>query len=340
MYKLIIGVDVSKGSIDMTSIEGKDGSTSHDSFLNKGLGFKTFESWFKNFQVEPEETLVCMEHTGLYIVSLCDYLRRKGFKFSVVNPLHIKRSMGLQRVKTDKRDSLIIAQYAQKFTDQLPINVLEEKEMLKLKMLNAHRERLLKQILAIGKVNLELTDTLDKKMIKEIVKDNEAVLKVLKEKQRKVEASILEMIESNDQMNRNYELIRTVPGVGEQVAINMILCTYNFSRITDPRKFGSYAGVVPNAHESGTSLKGRSRVSHFANKKMKSLLHMAALTAVKRDGDLKAYYERKQAEGKSKMSVINAVRNKLVHRMYSVIKRQTPYFNQAVINVKKDLVES
>jgi len=67
---------------------------------------------------------------------------------------------------------------------------------------------------------------------------------------------------------------------------------------------------------------------------------MAALTAVKRDGDLKAYYERKQEEGKSKMSVLNAVRNKLVHRMYSVIRRQTPYFNQPVINMKKALVKS
>lgn len=340
MYKLFIGVDVSKGSLDMTAIEADTGSSYHDSFLNKRLGFKSFSSWLKSFQVKPEETLVCMEHTGLYIVSLCDYLRKKGFKFSVIHPLHMKQSMGLQRVKTDKRDSLIIAQYAQKFTEQLTINVLEDKEMLKLKMLNSHRERLLKQLLALENINLELTDTLDREVIKELIKDNVAILKLVKEKLKKVEQSIREMIENQEQMNSNYELIRTVPGVGEQVAIHMILCTYNFSRITDPRKFGSYSGVVPNAHESGTSLKGRSRVSPYANKKMKSLLHMAALTAVKRDSDLKAYYERKQAEGKSKMSVLNAVRNKLVHRMYSVIRRQTPYFNQPVINEKKALVES
>jgi len=340
MYNLIIGVDVSKGSIDMTGINVENGTTSHDSFLNKSLGFKCFERWFCKFEMQPAETLVCMEHTGLYIVSLCDFLRKKGFAFSVVNPLQIKRSMGLQRVKSDKRDSLIIAQYAQRFMDELPINVLEEQEMLKLKMLNAHRERLLKHILALEKVSLELTDTLDKSLIKEIVKDNASIVKKIKIKLKKVEVAIREMIEEHQQMNRNYELIRTIPGVGEQVAINMILTTYNFTRITDPRKFGSYAGVVPNSYESGTSLRGRPRVSPIANKKMKSLLHMAALTAVKRDGEMKAYYERKQAEGKSKMSVINAVRNKLVHRMYSVIKRQTPYFNQPVINVKKQLQES
>ncbi len=340
MYKLIIGVDVSKVSIDMTALQVNMGVDIHDSFLNKALGFRTFESWFKQFNVSPEETLVCMEHTGLYIVSLCDFLRSKGFNFSVVNPLHIKRSMGLQRVKNDKRDSWLIAQYASKFTDQLPINLLEEKDLLALKMLNAHRERLLKQILSIEKVRLELKDTLEQGLIKEVVKDNEMIVKVVKQKLKKVEESIRELIKSDDQMYCNYELIRSVPGVGEQVATHMILCTYNFSRITDPRKFGSYAGVVPNSYESGTSLRGKPRVSPFANKKMKSLLHMAALTAIKRDGDLKKYYERKVAEGKSKMSVINAVRNKLIHRMYSVIKRQTPYYNQPVINVKEALVLS
>ncbi|MDH5691173.1 MAG: transposase, partial [Candidatus Bathyarchaeota archaeon] len=287
----------------MTSINAENGSETHDSFLNKALGFKSFQSWFDKFGVKPEETLVCMEHTGLYLVALCEYLRKKGFKFSVVNPLNIKRSMGMQRVKSDKRDSWIIAQYARRFTEQLPLNCLEDTDMLKLKILNAHRERLLKHILALEKNIKEHEDTLEKEMIKEIVKDYNSVVKTLKKKLEKTETSILEMIESHEPMQHSFELLRSVPGVGEQVAIHMILCTYNFSRITDPRKFGSYAGVVPNAHESGTSLRGRRRVSPFANKKMKSLLHMAALTAVKRDGDLKAYYERKQEEGKSKMSV-------------------------------------
>lgn len=151
MYKLIIGVDVSKGSLDMTGIQTETGQPKHDCFLNKALGFTTFKEWFKDFGVSPEETVVCMEHTGLYIVALCEYLRKQGINFSVVNPLHIKRSMGIQRVKTDKKDSWIIAQYGLKFTEQLPINCLEDEDMLKLKILNAHRERLLKQVLAVEK---------------------------------------------------------------------------------------------------------------------------------------------------------------------------------------------
>lgn len=340
MYKLIIGVDVSKGTLDMTAILPEEGLKKHDSFLNKQLGFKTFMNWVDQFKILPSETLVCMEHTGLYIVSLCDYLRRKGFVFSVVNPLQIKRSMGIQRIKSDKRDSLVIAQYAQKFTEDLALNEFESKALMKLKMLNSHRTRLLKQVLATEKINGELESTLDKELIKEIIKDNVAVLKVLKKQLKRIEQSIHELIREQPLVRSNYELIQSVPGVGPQVALHMILYTHNFQRITDPRKFGSYAGVVPHAYQSGTSIRGRDRVSPFANRKMKSLLHMGALTAVKRDGDLKQYYERKVEEGKAKMSVINAVRNKLVHRMYSVIRRQTPYFNQPVINMKKELVES
>jgi len=340
MYKLIIGVDVSKGSLDMTALSPEKGTKDHDSFLNKSLGFESFSDWFEGFGVKPEETLVCMEHTGLYIVSLCDYLKKNGFVFSVVNPLQIKRSMGIQRVKTDKKDSWIIAQYASKFTEDLPLSELPERELMKLKMLTAHRERVLKQILNIEKVSGELEYTMENDLISEIIEDHKEVLQVLKVQLKKVEKMIVDHIHDQPMVLKNYELIQSVPGVGVQVAMHMILCTHNFQRITDPRKFGSYAGVVPNAHESGTSLRGKARVSPFANKKMKSLLHLGALTAIKYDSDLKAYYERKVDEGKPKMSVINAVRNKLIHRMYSVVRRGTPYFNQAAIKPKKELVES
>lgn len=332
MVKLIIGVDVSKGSLDMTSIQTKNNKASHDSFLNKKLGFGSFLKWFESFKVKPSETIICMEHTGLYLVKFCDFLRIKDFTFSVVNPLQIKKSMGIQRVKSDKRDSWVIAQYALRFTDQLQMNQLPDTEMLKLKILKNHRERLIKQITNLEKVNGELSSTLDKEVIGAVIKDNKTILKTLKKQLKSVETTIREKVKEQPLVQINYELIQSVPGVGEQIALEMILCTHNFQRITDPRKFGSYAGVVPNSYTSGTSIRGKDRVSFFANKKIKSLLHMGALTAIKYDLELKSYYLRKVKEGKSKMSVINAVRNKLVHRMYSVVKRGTPYYNPAILN--------
>ena len=340
MYKLIIGVDVSKGSVDMTALSPERGTKDHDSFLNNKVGFKHFMSWVEKHGVAVDELLVCMEHTGLYIFSFCSYLQSEHIDYSVLNPLQIKRSMGIQRVKTDKRDSSIIALYASKFTEELPIGQIPKEELLHLKMLAAHRDRLLKQKQAIEKINKELECTLEKEMVSSIIKDNTAILKLLKVQFTKIEKSILLLINEIPMFQINYDLMRSIPGVGPQIALYVLLYTHNFNRITDPRKFGSFAGVVPNARASGTSIKGKERVSPYANKKMKSLLNFGALAAIKKDHELKVYYTRKVAAGKPKMSAINAVRNKLIHRIFSVVNRGTPYINQPVFISENKLVLS
>jgi transposase len=339
-YKLIIGVDVSKLTLDMTAIKTGDNQFPHDSFLNKKLGFRSFEKWVESFGVCSEEILICMEHTGYYIFSLCTHLHKMGIDYSVVNPMQIKKSMGIQRVKTDKKDSSMIALYASKFTEDLPIGRIPEKELLELKLLVAHRDRLSKQKQGIARVNEELISTLEAKMIRSIVSDNKKLLKLFDDRFKATEQKIKNIIKEIPMLHTNFELMQSIPGIGPQIAINVLLYTHNFNRINTPRKFGSFAGVVPNAKLSGTSIRGKDRVSHIANKKMKSLLHFGALSAIRVDGELKAYYIRKVDEGKSKMSVINAVRNKLVHRIYSVVRRGTPYFNQPILNAKKGLVLS
>ncbi|MEZ5037261.1 MAG: IS110 family transposase [Chitinophagales bacterium] len=105
--------------------------------------------------------------------------------------------------------------------------------------------------------------------------------------------------------------------------------------VSNPRSLACHCGVAPFERSSGL-FKGKARVSHMANKRLKTALHMAALSAMKLDKELKQFYERKVAEGKSKMSVINAIRNKLIHRIFAVIKRATPYQKdyQPIFNIK------
>ena len=288
-YKLIIGVDVSKLTLDMTAIKSGVDKHPHDSFLNKKLGFKNFDKWINSFGICSEEILVCMEHTGYYIFNLCSHLHKMGIDYSAVNPMQIKKSMGIQRVKTDKKDSAMIALYASKFTEDLPIGRVPEKELLALKLLVAHRDRLLKQKKSIDIINEELTSTLDSKLISSIISDNKRLLKLIKDRFKETEQKIDELIKGIPMLHSNFELMQTIPGIGPQIAINVLLYTHNFNRINSPRKFGSFAGVVPNAKLSGTSIKGRDRVSHIANKKMKSLLHFGALSAIRVDEEIKAY---------------------------------------------------
>ena len=116
-------------------------------------------------------------------------------------------------------------------------------------------------------------------------------------------------------MKELYDLITSVVGVGTRTAVAMIVYTNEFENFTDARQLACYSGVVPFQKESGSSVRGRTRVSKMCNHTLKSLLHLSALSAVRHDPELKAYYEKKKAEGKNPMSVLNGVRNKLVHRI-------------------------
>ena len=102
----------------------------------------------------------------------------------------------------------------------------------------------------------------------------------------------------------------------------MIVCSGEFTKIQTGKEFACYAGLVPFEHSSGTSVRARPRVSHCANKKMKKYLHLAGIQG---EGELQAYYQRQLAKGKQKMSVLNAVRNKLVVRVCACIRDNQLY---------------
>ena len=118
------------------------------------------------------------------------------------------------------------------------------------------------------------------------------------------------------------KLITSVVGIGFVTSVNLMIYTNGFTMIRDARKLACYCGVAPFEYSSGSSIRGRTRGSFMANKKLKCNLHMASLSAVKLDSALKAYYERKVAEGKSKMSVLNAVNNKLLARVVAVVNNR------------------
>jgi transposase len=141
-----------------------------------------------------------------------------------------------------------------------------------------------------------------------------------------------DLLAQDTSLQENFEIITSVTGVGQWTAWQILMTTQNFTKFTDPKQYASYCGVAPFSKSSGR-WKGRNKLSGFANKTMKSLLQMCALSAIKYDEDLKAFYERKVQEGKSKMSVLNAIRNKIIHRIFACIKKGEEYKK----NVKKNL---
>jgi len=238
--------------------------------------------------------------------------------------VHIKLSSGLQRGKSDQIDAIRIAQYAYKNSTVLRLRQPKRQVIQQLKHLSALRSRVIN---ARKQLTVAINETIsfDKSTANECKKLCKASLKSLEEDIERIELKIDQVIESDPELKRLFSIVTSVQGIGKITATEMIITTNEFKDITDPAKFACYSGVAPFEHTSGSSIKGKSRVSHRANKTMKSLLHMAALVAINYNTDIKAYYQRKVEQKKNKMLVINAVRNKLIWRIFACVRNNRPY---------------
>lgn len=325
MHKLVIGLDISKQTVDASIIFLDHTKKYHDAFLNKTIGFKQLLVWSKKHAGE-KPLFFCIENTGHYNRSLCEFLQESKHKFALVNAAEIKNSMGIRREKSDKKDSEMIAYYGLKFPERMRENTLLKEELLHLQLLLSQRHLLQEKELAFQR-NLKLLSHClpSNKGAKSIVKENEKHRKYLQKSRKATEQKIEDYIQSIPALQRNYDLLTSIPGIGKIIAQYTLVQTQNFELIKDARKFSCYCGVAPFKNESGTSIRKGTRVSFHGHKRLKRILNFGAMNAVKYEPELKAYYQKKVKEGKNKMSVLNAVRNKLIHRMFATVKRGTPY---------------
>jgi transposase len=325
-YKGYVGIDVSKNTLDAVCVEKGKRKGVHLIISNDTKGFKELFKWLnKTLKYKSKEILFCMEHTGIYTYKIASFLSEKELDFSLENPLQIKRSMGITRIKNDKADALLIAKYAMRHLDSLKLYKLPLKAIDKLKHLIAYRERLIKSKRAMKVASNELVKCVEKENSSFISKETNSLLKVLESKIKNVDIEIMDTINSVKELKTNYDLILSVGGVGPAVAMNVIAYTNNFTSFQNARQFACYSGIAPFEHTSGISLKGKTRISNLANKKMKSLIGIGACSAIQHDPELKKYYHRRIDEGKNPLSTINVIRNKIVSRMFAVVKRGTPF---------------
>lgn len=329
-----IGTDVSKLTLDVT-IVNLSGLKEHQQFDNNSKGFRQLKKWLTSFeQFDFEKSLFCMEHTGLYTRQYVQFLILEKASVWMESALHLKRSMGLTRGKNDKVDSYRIARYAMTNQDKAKLVNLSNSTLLLLKDLMSSRDRINKSYQSI-KISIDEMEKVDELTGRELTKINKPALAGLKKSKVAVEKRMLELLSSDAELRNIFELVTSVKGVGNILATELIVFTHAFTRMDSPKQLACYCGVAPFSHTSGTSIHGRTGTSNFANMGLKSTLHMAAISSIRYVPELKIYYERKVAEGKSKMCVINAVRNKLLQRILAVIKRGTPYIeNYAEINLQ------
>lgn len=324
---LCVGVDLSKATLDVTVLSpANPPSTHYHQFSNNTKGFIELLKWIrqKSEKVPQPNWRFCMENTGVYSLELNCFLQEKGIWQAVVNALEIKRSMGIVRSKTDKADSRMIAEYASRFFDRLRPYSLPVKSLQRLRILFAQRERLVDMHRGL-QLALKSLQGYGAELTRDVRKQNEGLLKMLSAQIKGVDKALKECLEEDEALQQKAELIQSVPGVGLQTATYLLIVSRGMEAFDSPRQFACYSGCAPFEHSSGVSVRGKTKVHYICNHKMKALLHMAAMNAIVFNEELKGYYQRKLKEGKSPMSVLNAVRFKLICRIFSVVKRGEAY---------------
>ncbi len=328
MKKLhIIGVDISKKTFDFHCY----GHTSTPEPLSNNIkGFRQFEKWLKlKVSKEKQEVIIVMEYTGIYTYNIEHFLDERGWPYVKRPALDIKRSAGIKRGKTDSADARMISKYGWMQQDVLkPMKPLSD-NLVEMQQLMSFREKLVTDRAGHVARLKELQQQMGERISDQISKSANFIIEILTVEILEVEKAIKECVAKDENLQKNYNLMTSISGIGFVLAVTFLITTENFTRFDDHRKFACYCGVAPFMYTSGTSIRGKTRVSQLANKKIKSLLTMAAFVAIKYDPDLKAKYEQKLVGGKAKMSAINIIRVKLIERIFTVIDRQTPYILRA-----------
>ena len=323
-----IGIDVSKAKLDYCIIDGKTNNSSPQFGIigNNAKEINKFIVSVKKKYINFEQVLFCLEHTGIYGMPLCYWLQTSEAHYWVVPALEIKRSKGITRGKSDKIDSKDIANYAITHEHELQRSKIPENDIIELRLLLAEREKLIKSIAIFGTTS-ENKNYLPKEALKTTFKQNSATITFLKKQLKNIDKLIEGVINRNELFKHQDELLKSVPGIGQQTSVILIAYTQAFTLFKNHRQFACFAGVAPFEYSSGSSVRGRTRVSHLANKKLKTTLNMAALSAKKYDRQLKLYYEKKVQEGKNKMLVINSIRCKVISRAFAVINRDSKFID-------------
>jgi transposase len=308
--KKIYGIDISKSVFDVYS-EG----TGHYQLTNDASGFKAL------LKSLPKTALVVMEATGYYHYLLAQFLDKKGVQVSVANPLSVKRfiQMKLAKVKTDKSDAKAICEYGQ--ANDVPLyNALTDVQAECLQLFRLLDSYVKKSTATKNKLHGEKTLGFPSQTVHGSLKRD---LKHLKKEIAVLESRLLELVKQDQQ--HQLTLLQTIPGIGLKTALFLIVVTDSFKKFDRASQLCSYVGITPTIRESGSSVRGRSKISKVGNKKLRNLLFLAAFSACKYNKACQTLYNRIVAKGKSKKLALIAVANKLLRQAFAIAKSGLPY---------------
>ncbi len=314
-YNEIYGVDISKDVFDVVNTKGV-----HKQYQNTFQGFKKFSKELSS------QALVVMEATGYYHYCLAQYLYKQDHLVSVVNPLSVKRyiQMKLSKVKTDKSDAKAICEYG--CLNEVPLYTAKDENQAECLQLLSLIEIYVKQSTALkNKLHGEKILGFPSKAVYHSLNRS---LKSLQREIKILELRLTQLVKEHQQ--QQLTLLKSIPGMGHKTAMLLVILTDGFSRFDNAKQLCCYAGITPTIRQSGSSVRGRSRISKVGNKKLRNLLFLCSFSACKYNKGCRKIYERIVAKGKSKKLALIAVCNKLLKQAFAIAKSGLPYDQEFV----------
>lgn len=320
-YSYYLGVDISKHHLDFCLIDSSDLRRDYHCLNTSEAVSKTLREISSTYM----NLLICAEYTGMYGFNLMQTALSLNLALWMENPAQIKYSGGIQRGKNDPVDAWRIACYSLRFCDRAHLVRPQHQTIEQLAYLDSERALL---VADRGKYKAQLSDQqgyMPNHIWQEKSQRLQQLIMSFDQHIMAIEQCMMILINEDQMLAHQLTLLESIPGVGPRLGCYILIATQGFTRFKNAKAICCHAGIAPFAHHSGDKTYTKARVSHYADKRLKMLLHLAALSVIRRPGELKTYYERKCEQGKPKMSVINAIRSKLVHRMFAVIMRGEKY---------------
>ena len=330
MKKLFIGIDFSKEKVDVAIIfaDGLSemGNRVFNQFNTTTAGYGKLVKWVEQNAngTDPSLWLFCGENTGDYSKGLCNYLYGKGYEMWLENAKCIKDASGIRRLKSDRADASMIAEYAMRNHDRkVPYKPLSE-ALNQLRELFLCRQMLVRHRSSFITRKGEKEYTMEKSPARKAISlCQKHVVTSFDKEIDSIEGKIKQLIESNKELSEVYHIVTSVPGVGPQNAVSLMVYTDNFQRFNyNARKIACYYGVAPFGKDSGTSVHSDPHVHNMANRQIKALLTQAALTAIRHNPVMSHYYNRLIARGKTMPVALNNVKNKLLHLLTAMVRNK------------------
>jgi transposase len=311
-----LGIDIAKVKFNVCLLQFNS-KLKHKVFANNATGFAQLQEWLERHEVP--QVHACLEATGTYGEALSLYLHQHDHTVSVMNPAAIKAfaASRLSRTKTDRVDAELIARFC--LAHQPPPWTPPALEVRELQALVRRLESLIEMRVAEeNRLSAGLTVAAVRSSVEEM-------LAHLKDQITRTEKLIRKHIDKHPGLKQQSELLNSIPGIADTTVAVLLAEVPDIKRYRSARQVAAFAGLVPRERQSGSSVKGRVRLSKIGNARLRKALYFPAITALRCSPFFQHWADGLRQRGKSKMSVIGAVMRKLIHIVYGVLKSGRPF---------------